>query len=287
MTDPRFSGGHDLGRRIVSSAPGSDASSRTGRSRAVVVLAILSALLLVTTICFGATALVLWNRDAAAPSPSASPSTTQNQHLDADGASIHGIPLQISSQLTFVDVAMENAVPDAYTLLYAVIENPSSDQAVTAFFDVTAYSADGAVIDRTPTDAYLLPGQQTVVTAIFSGDLTSAERIVIEEITHESGLPAFTGDVAVTGEISVDQAHVRAAFTSSLSAVAEYAEIYFVGVYEDEIFAVCTAFVDIPANASFTADCGLDPVWTSAERDIDAAMDEATFTAYAAYDIPW
>lgn len=289
MTNPEPPGGHDLSGRSLGTTPSAAISTDPhGRRRGplVLILGILSTVLLVTTIGFGTTTLLLWNQTSAQPQPTPSPTESEG----SDGVvetSVQGIPVRVVSDVIFDKFAMEELSARAHTLLYATVTNSEPDLAATAFFDVTVYAEDGTIIDRSPTNLYLLPGQTSMLNAILGGELDGAASIAIEQTMYSAEPPAFSGGVSLDEVGGGEGGLVQATFTSNLSAVAEYAEVYIVGFIDGEIYAVCSDYVDAPVNASFTADCYLDAAWDENRHDVEEFSDDAVFDAYILYDIPF
>ncbi|GAA5149394.1 hypothetical protein GCM10025768_12550 [Microbacterium pseudoresistens] len=255
-------------------------------------LAIACGVLLVTTIGLGVTAVSLAVGNPASTGGTATPTPTAS-----DGSSgtngragiVHDIPISVHSDLEFGPFAMTEPDEDAYTLLYAVITNPDSTRAAEIYFDITAYDAEGRIIDRTPTSAYLLPDQQSVFEGILPPDLSDVVEFRVEQTIGEFEPPIMTGEITLDALKGSKEGLVEGTFTSSLDAVPEYPSLYIVGHIDGEIFAVCDAMPDIPAGGSFTSRCGLVPA-ANGEQLVapdDMLPDDAEFAAFLALDIPY
>lgn len=252
--------------------------------RLVLALSIACAVLLVTSIGLGIATLRLWQERAGSPVSGPTPSPTAEESPQT----VHGIELTTASDYTFGPFAMTNIVDDRFTILYATIENDDPDQAVAVYFDITAYGADGRIIDRGPSSQYLLPGQVSLFRGVFSADLSDAVLITVEQTMLDVEAPVMTGGVTLDSISGGDGGYVEGTLTSTLSAVPEYPELYFAAFVDDKLYAVCSDIPDIPANGTFTARCVLEPADAKdAPEDFVEFPEDAVFEAYLSLEIPY
>lgn len=285
MTIPERPGEHEFHPRRLSSEPG--AAVARPRSPLLITLSVLCAVLLVTTIGFAITTLSLWsNAPAGAPAPSASPSASPTP--DEAAQTVHGIPITVSSDLNIDNFAMTPPSGSKYTKLYTVISySGDDDEAVTALFDVTAYDSDGAIIDRAPASIYLLPGQTSVMQILLSGDIADSVSFAVEQTLFDVEAPVMTGELELDDLQSADGGYVEGDFTSTFSQASEYADVYFVAFVDGEIYAVCSDFLGIPANAPFTAGCYLDEAWNEKPAGGGEVPANTEFETFVALEIPY
>lgn len=285
MTIPEQSGGHEFNSRSLSSVP--SATLSRPRSPLIITLSVLCAVLLATTIGFAITTLSLWNNaPAGAPTPSASPSASPTP--DKAAQTVHGIPITVSSDLNIDNFAMTPPSDSRYTKLYAVISySGDDDEAVTALFDVTAYDSDGAIIDRAPASIYLLPGQTSLLEILLSGEIADSVSLAVEQTLFDVEAPVMTGGLELDDLHGADSGYVEGDFTSTFSQASEYADLYFVGFVDGEIYAVCSDFLGIPANAPFTSGCYLDEAWNEELAGGGMLPADAEFDTFVALEIPY
>lgn len=263
------------------------AAPNASRSGMVLVLAIACAALLVTTIGFGGAAAWLWFDRSAAAAPEPTPTSTPTAATaSGEPQIVQDIEVTAVSDLVFGSFAMSQIAPDDYVSLYATVTNEDPDMAAEIYFDVTAYAEDGSILDRNPTSVYILPGQVSMFQGLFSSDITEATTIEIEQTMGEFVAPIMTGEV-VADSFRGGDGFVEATLTSTLSQVPEYPEVYIAGFVDGTLFGVCSDMPDIPANASFTADCYLDAASADSPEEFRDFPKDAEFEAYLALDIPW
>ncbi|GAB2549765.1 hypothetical protein GCM10027033_02770 [Leucobacter ruminantium] len=261
---------------------------KRGASPLVIGLAVACGVLLLATIGFGGAAAWLWNERAKADTALAA-AEKELADLDVGTTQTLGdLELVIVSDISFSEFV--RTAPDSQGLLalYSHVTNEDAEQAAEVFFDLTAYDADGRVIGRNPASMYLLPEQQSIFKGIISSDMLAAEMIKIEQTSLEFATPAMTGGIAVDGFAGSDSGYVEGEFTSSLSQAVQYPYLYIVGYVDDEIFAVCSDWPDVPANGAFTASCRLDYAANDEVPEGDVKIPEdAEFDAFLALDIPY
>jgi len=241
------------------------------------------AVLLISTIALGLTALSLWNGTQAAPTPA----PTATETTPSNDRTVQGLPIDVTSSLALDDFALTE-LGSSYAFLYATATYNGTGDAATVFYDVTAYAEDGTILDRTPASLYMLPGQTSMLEAIFSQDISDVARFAIEQTYDERDAPVLTGELVVDAADVSDGGRVDASLTSALSATAEYTDLYLVAYTEGEIYGVCTDFVDIAAGASFESYCYLEAAWNETLIDVEGDVpDDVEVKVYASYDLPW
>lgn len=203
---------------------------------------------------------------------------------------VDGIEIRVISDLEFESPSIIQTEESECWSLVTLVSNADEQQAAEAFFDVTAYDENGAILDRVPAINYLLPDQRSVFEGAFTSESLEAASIVIEQTRLEFGEPSVPGGYSV-GEFSgTPQGRVEVEITSSLGAVAEFTSIYIVGFVGDEIFAVCDDYQDVPEEGAFTATCVLEiskEAPTAERADGPAIPENAEFGAYLALDLPF
>ncbi|WP_217178629.1 hypothetical protein [Streptomyces sp. AC495_CC817] len=250
----------------------------------LIALGIASALLLAATIVLGVNiARVLGAQTGAEALPSPSPSTTPSEPVTVQGRELTVAADAVSfDHWTMTDIDSG----ESHTVLYATVTNTSATTAVTAYFDASAYDDDDRIVDRSPTYAYLLPGQTSLVSAIFTGDITSATSFLIEQTRAEVQPVSDPGEVTASAITAGEYGLLSATITSTLPPELT-GEVFLAWLDGDEIRGLCEAAFDIPVGDS-TAECYADPVGANTPpADVDAIPDGSTLVAYATLDIPY
>ncbi|MDQ0644384.1 hypothetical protein [Microbacterium murale] len=274
----------------VADAPSIAVAPRDSRNGLVLALAIVCAVLLITTIGFGGVAAWLWFDRSAVAAPQPPPTPTSTSATAADEPQIvQGIEVSTVSDLVFGSFAMSKITPDDYVGLYATVTNEDPERAAELYFDVTAYAEDGSILDRGPTSVYILPGQVSMFQGVFSSDITDAVSIRVEQTMGEFAEPIMTGEVT-TDKMLGGEGYVEATLVSTLSQVPEYPDVYIAGYVDGKLFGVCSDMPDIPSNAGFTSGCYLEAVSADSQAEFAEFTEfpkDAEFEAYLALDLPW
>lgn len=239
------------------------------RRSALIALAIACSVLLLSTIGLGITTLLLLRGGSAitlAPSPGPT-STTIDSDSGAATATVQGYPVTVMSDLRVDHFTL--ASDTRVSTLYALVTNTNSNQVAQASFDITAYDADGRVIYRTLDLFYLLPGQTTVMDASFLAALNDLDHVAVEQTRIDWIDPTISGGADIV-EARTGESYVEADLTSTLSASAEYTEVYLVVFVEDEIVGICYDLLDFPASGNaLTVSCGLEEAYDEDQVDLD------------------
>ncbi|WP_433675850.1 hypothetical protein [Microbacterium gorillae] len=257
------------------------------RPAAVRILTVTAVVLLLATVALGFMAFRLWGeRPAAAPeastptptstrpsSPSASPTPSPSlaTPLPATQPQLtsQGVPVVVRGDFTVRELAMTRWEPDAFTRLLAPVELPEDATLFgTVYLDVTAYDAEGNIIDRSPTLFTWRPGQtRGLINTLMKADLPSAAQFVIEQTKLEEEAFDVTGELTVAsvtvGEAVGLQALADFALNSTLSRDLEVADVGILGFADGRLFAACVTPVDVPVGAVFADDC----IWESASSE--------------------
>ena len=262
-----------------------DAPAPRRRNTAVIALAIACSVLLLATLGLGATTalLLLGGGSTSAPEPSPAPTstTTGTDTTDAD-ATVQGFPVRVFSDLRVHHFALSTGT--GVPTLYALVTNTSSNQVAKTSFDITAYDADGRVIDRTLDIFYLLPDQTSMLDAGFLTDIDDLDHFTIEQLDIEWIDPAITGGATIS-EARTGDGYVEADLASTLSTSAEYTEVYAAVFVDDKIVGVCYDLVDFPASAgTLTVSCGLDSAWSDDEVDVEDLPADAEVDVFLKID---
>ncbi|MEI3847177.1 MULTISPECIES: hypothetical protein [unclassified Microbacterium] len=247
---------------VASAAPEGDARGDAagpgrpgGPGRLLLALTIACGVLLATTLGLGVAVLALSGAraDAARPAPTASPTPSPTVSIPVpDLQEVQGFEIGVVSDLEIGGVVMAKAPTGEFSSVHAVIVN-RAETAIDAFFDVTSYDAEGGIVARFPTSAYLLPGQRSLLTGILPRDLTGVSRILMEQTRGGETETVAAGTVELKDVRSAAEGRVEAQFVSTLDRPAPLADVYVVGFSGDEIFAVGQTVVDIPAAGEFGA----------------------------------
>lgn len=238
------------------------------RNTALIALAIACSVLLLSTIGLGVTtALLLQGGSSTAPQPGPAPTSTANGTAGAAAVTVQGYPVEVVSDLRVDHFAL--ASDTEISTLYALVTNTSSNQVAQASFDVTAYDADGRIIYRTLDLYYLLPDQTTVLDASILAAVDDLDHFTVEQTGIDWIDPAVSGGATIV-EARTGDGYAEADLRSTLSAPAEYTEIYLAVFVDDQIVGICSDLADFPADGgTLTVSCGLDPAHDENEVDVD------------------
>ena len=239
------------------------------RNIAVIVLAIACSVLLLSTIGLGvSTALLIQGGSASTPHPTPDPtSTSQGTSAGSTTTEVQDYPVTVASDLRVDHFAL--ASDSSISTLYALVTNTSSNQVARSSFDITAYDADGRIIYRTLDLFYLLPDQTTVLDASFLTVLDELDHFVVEQLDIEWIDPPLSGGATIV-EARTGDGHAEADLASTLSAAAEYTEVYLAVFVDDELIGICSDLTDFPANGgTLKVSCGLDPAYDKTEVDVE------------------
>jgi hypothetical protein len=162
--------------------------------------------------------------------------------------------------------------------------NENSDAVADFTFDLTAYRADGTVVDRTSDVVFVLPGQTSVFQGIFSLDLSEAVRFTLEQVRTEWTPPPITGGITLT-EARAGSGVVEVDLASTLSVPAEYTDVFLVAFVDDEIVGLCSRLEDMPAaGGTVTTRCALDPAYPEKPTALEDLPPDAEVDAFLAID---
>ncbi|BDZ39729.1 hypothetical protein [Microbacterium suwonense] len=266
---------------------------RDSRSKMpLLTLSIVCAVLLITTVAFGVSTLLMSRmtiaQAAPTPAPTTSPTTAPGATEKPDDADrvVQGREVTVVSDLDFGYFFMSRTDAHGYTSLYSQIRNTDAKQAVTVYFDVSLYDDEGTLVSRWPTSSYLLPDQVTLFDSTLAENMLDVASISVEQTGISLDPPATTGTVKMTEARGGDGGVVEGAFTSSLSAPDGNAQVAIVGTVDGEVFALCADYVEIPANDTFTARCTLEPTSRNTPEPIGDLPDDTEITAFYLLDIP-
>lgn len=263
-------------------SPPSDTAPPKKRNAALIALAIVCSVLLLSTIGLGITTALLLRGGSVIGSPPSPEPTATDQGSGGATASVQGYAVTVASDLRVDHFALTSDTD--ISTLYALVTNTNSNQIAQASFDITAYDADGRIIYRTLDLFYLLPGQTTAMDASFLAAVDDLDHFAVEQTRIEWVDPAISGGASIV-EARTGDSYVEADLTSTLSAVAEYTEVYLAVFVEDEIVGICSDLVDFPASGgTLTVSCGLDPAYDMSEVDLDDLPADAEVDVFLKID---
>ncbi|MBO0979512.1 hypothetical protein [Microbacterium sp. SD291] len=243
--------------------------------------------MLVATIALGLTTVSLLRPASAIASPSPTATADPPTESASSAQTVRGIEVETHSDLEFGDYAMSGTLDGKFTVLVAPLSWADSASGIHAFFDVTAYDAEGHIVDRTPTNVYVLPEQEGFFQGIFSEDLSDVVRISVEQTSTTIEAPLMSGAITMTRSEALEEDRKIFAggnLTSTLSVVPKHADVFIAGYSDGVLFGYCSDIPDIPAGGEFVAICELTPV-TADDRLPDGGVpDDAEFRAYLALD---
>lgn len=225
---------------MTTSAP---VSRRTVSRRGLLIaLSIASVVLLAATITFGTMLFSMLDAgprsggtapEAGEPTASATPTPEPD--------TVHGIPITVGDSALEFGTWVTELWTDGTTRLHAPIRNNSTTQAVTASYDLTAYDAEGRILDRVSASADLLPASEGIINSMtLRADPDEVASIVVEQTEVDADVSPYTG--AVTGgEVEVDHetARVSTDMTSTLSPSPDSQDIQFGAFIGDELIGLC------------------------------------------------
>lgn len=238
-------------------APQNVSAPRYLRRGLLIALSIAAVVLVASTITTGILLFgMLGQRPAAAPEPSTSPSPTATR----EPQTVHGIPVSIRDTALEFGTWVAEPWVDGETRLFATMSNPSKTQAVSIFYDVTAYDAKGRILDRTLGSADLLPGGE----GVFSSSSLRAEpddiaEIVIEQTRISAAASPYTGEISEP-QVTADRESGAVDFVipSSLSPDLDRPWVDVIALVDGEIIGQCDA-VTAEGARPFTGRCYLQP----------------------------
>lgn len=273
----------------MSIPPPSAPVRRLPPSTPLLVLGIASIVLLLTTIALGGlTAWLLLTRGSAGP-PVSSPSPDASQTTPGEAQLVQGIEIttSVDPALDLGSFAMSAPDEGGFVAIVAPVTWTNTTDAVSAYFDVTAYDAAGDIINRNPSSFYALPGQETFFVGIFSADLSDAVRITVEQTKADVEPPIMTGGITVEVTESGESSFLGARMATGLSAVPEYPKVYLVGYVDGEMFGYCYDYADIPASGTFISTCKVIAVSADGDPWFDGEFPEdAEYRVFLELSIP-
>ncbi|MFD5224230.1 hypothetical protein ACFWHT_01275 [Microbacterium sp. NPDC058342] len=233
-------------------------SALPSRRGPLIALCVAAVVLLGTAVTTGAILFGMLGRHTAPAAPGASP--TPSATATAEAKTVHDIPITVAeTALEFGDWVATPWV-DGETTLYAPVGNASDSQAVSAFYDVTAYDQDGRVLDRAIGSADLLPGGEGILDVInLRADAAEVASILVEQTHISAEASPYSGSVG-TAELTVDRefGEVEFVLPSTLDPVPDWPWADVAAFVGDEMVGVCDATIDLKGSA-FAGRCYLRP----------------------------
>lgn len=265
-------------------APTAAPQRRAGGNGLLVALSILCAVLLLATLGFGTGAAILSvTNDSAAADPGSTPTPKPTAKVDRD-RTVHGIPVDVVSDIDFGYFFMTNTDAKGFTSLYSQIRNDDETRAVSVFFDVSLYDEDAVLLSRWPSSVYMLPGQVTLFTGVTVGNMLDVASIRIEQTSLSREEPRSTGTVVLDEARSGDNGLVGGKYTSTLGVEGRAAHVYLVAAVDNEVLGVCWDYENIPASGAFDFRCTLDPASRDEPEPITTLPDDAVVASYYTLD---
>lgn len=259
-------------------------TARPGRPL-LIGLSVLCAVLLLATIGLAITSFRLLTAPVAASEPSPSPSVTAPGRNGDQ--SVLGVDITIHSELEFGEVAVSARYHDRFTAVFAPMTWADDTEAATVAFDLTAYDADGRIIERELNLSYVLPGQEAMFYTTFDADISEATTIAIEQTGLERSSPSNAGGITLSDVDAEIWPWLTVSATSTLTSAVEYPDLYVVGYVDGDVFGVCTALATVPAGGDFEANCDVVAASSSEEIiEVDELPEDAEFTAFITLDAP-
>ncbi|GAT72889.1 putative sensor and regulator, histidine kinase and CheY-like receiver domains [Microbacterium sp. HM58-2] len=243
--------------------------------------------MLVATLALGATTLSLLGPAAASAPPTPTPTPESTADSGGRTQTVRGIEVVTRSDIEFGDYAMSDLRDGVYTLLVAPMSWSDQTSGIDASFDITAYDAEGRIVNRNPASTYILPGQEGFFQGIFNEDLSDVVRITVEQTRVEIGPPLMTGGIELTypDTLGSDRRfYVGGNLTSTLSIAPISPDLFFAGYVDGELFGYCSDIPDIPAGGEFVSTCELIPVTRDEHLLDDRIPKDAEFRAYLELD---
>ena len=265
-------------------APTAAPQRRAGGNGLLVALSILCAVLLLATLGFGTGAAILSvTNDSAAADPGSTPTPRPTAKVDRD-RTVHGIPVEVVSDIDFGYFFMTNTDAKGFTALYSQIRNHDEKRAAIIFFDVSLYDEDAVLLSRWPSSVYMLPGQVTLFTGVTVGNMLDVASIRIEQTSLKYEEPRSTGTVVLDEARSGDNGLVGGKYTSTLGVEGRGAHVYLIAAVDNEVFGVCWDVENIPASGAFDFRCTLEPASRDEPQPIGALPEDAVVASYYTLD---
>ncbi|MEI3847176.1 MULTISPECIES: hypothetical protein [Microbacterium] len=257
-------------------------------------LAVGAAVLLAATIGLGARTLQLLAdaQGASAPASSSTPTpdatTPPPDPLGAapgytqEPLTAQGVQVLVNSVFTVEELALTRWVSDdAFTTLYAPVRYDGESPLSGSFsFDVTAYDAEGRILERSPTNISWLPDQREgMLSVALQTDLPEAARFVIDQTVAEEAPAPLAGALSLQG-VEVEDGILRAVIASGLTQPTGQADILIGGYADGVLFAACSVpTLGIPAGGSLEESCIFNAVGSEfvPEGEIPVVPDEAEY----------
>ncbi|MDQ0614354.1 hypothetical protein QF046_001995 [Microbacterium sp. W4I4] len=242
--------------------PVSGSSAVPGRG-ILIALSIAAPVLLSTTVLFGTMLLTaIGARAEAVAPPTASDTPPSTPDPKAEPATVHRIPITVGE--TPLDFGTWVAEPweDGEVSLFVPVTNDSATQAVTIFYDLTAYDADGRILDRAIAIADLLPeSAQIMRVGTVRADPDAVASLVLEQTDIAAKASPFTGSVTISGIEATDPqlGEITATIASTLSPTPERADFQAAAFVDGEMIGVCDTSAELAAGGNAES-CHLRPV---------------------------
>jgi hypothetical protein len=274
----------------LAAPPPDPASSGWGLRHPLVIALIVGCVVMLTaTLVLASTALSLLRPASSAAVPTPTPTPTGDADPGAQNA--RGIDITTHSDLEFGQYALSDTLEGIYTYLIAPVSWSDQTSGIDVSFDITAFDAEGRILDRRPVSTYLLPGHEGLFVGLFTVQLSDVARISVEQTRAEVDAPLMTGTITMTrsetlakSDGGVRKAYVAGAFLSTLSKAPTYPDVYFAAFADGELYAFCVAYPDIPAGGEFVDSCALTAVTREDRVRDDLLPDGAEFRAYLELD---
>ncbi|MGX1934766.1 hypothetical protein [Microbacterium resistens] len=241
----------------------------------MIALAVGAAVLLAATIGLGARTLQLLADAQRTPAP-ASPSTPTPEATTPapdplgpapgytqEPLTAQGVEVLVNSVFTVEELALTRWVSeDAFTTLYAPVRyDGDAAPSGSYYFDVTAYDAEGRILQRSPTNISWLPDQREgMLSVALQTDLPEAARFVIDQTVAEEAPAPLAGALSLQS-VEVENGILRAVIASGLTQPTSQADIMIGGYADGVLFAACSIpTLEIPAGGSIEESCVFDAV---------------------------
>lgn len=265
-------------------APTAASQRRVGGNGLLVALSVVCAVLLLATLGFGAGAAILSVTNvSAAADPGATPTPKPTAKVDRD-RTVHGIPVDVVSDIDFGYFFMTDTDARGFTSLYSQIRNHDEKRAAIVFFDVSLYDEDAVLLSRWPSSVYMLPGQVTLFTGVTVGNMLDVASIRIEQTSLKYEEPRSTGTVVLDEARSGDNGLIGGKYTSTLGVEGRGAHVYLIAAVDNEVLGVCWDVENIPASGAFDFRCTLEPASRDEPQPIGTLPDDAVVASYYTLD---
>ncbi|MBW1640787.1 hypothetical protein G3H63_17120 [Microbacterium resistens] len=174
-----------------------------------------------------------------------------------------GVEVLVNSVFTVEELALTRWVSeDAFTTLYAPVRyDGGAAPSGSYYFDVTAYDAEGRILQRSPTNISWLPDQREgMLSVALQTDLPEAARFVIDQTVAEEAPAPLAGALSLQS-VEVENGILRAVIASDLTQPTSQADIMIGGYADGVLFAACSIpTLEIPAGGSIEESCVFDAV---------------------------